>query len=232
MSSNDYQKISEQGLWKNNVALVQLLGLCPLLAVTSTAANGIGLGLATLVTLILSNGIIAAIKDFVRAEIRLPVFVLIIASVVTLIELLMKAWFYDLYLILGIFIPLIVTNCSIIGRAESFASKNNVKASIVDGFMMGLGFLIILFILGSAREMIGSGTLFQNIDLMFGPASQFLTIHFSDTYHGFLLAVLPPGAFIGLALLIVLKNLFDSKVKEHKNKPSVTINTDGLKPNS
>lgn len=229
MSNNDYQQISEQGLWKNNVALVQLLGLCPLLAVTSTAANGIGLGLATLFTLVLSNGIIAAIKDFVRTEIRLPVFVLIIASVVTLIELLMKAWFFDLYLILGIFIPLIVTNCAIIGRAESFASKNNVKASVVDGFMMGLGFLIILFILGSAREIIGSGTLFHNIDLMFGPASHALFIQFNDSYQGFLLAILPPGAFIGLALLIVLKNIYDDKVKSKTKSTSVEINADSLK---
>ncbi len=228
MSNNDYQQISKQGLWKNNVALVQLLGLCPLLAVTSTAANGIGLGLATLFTLVLSNGIIAAIKDFVRAEIRLPVFVLIIASVVTLIELLMKAWFFDLYLILGIFIPLIVTNCAIIGRAESFASKNNVKASIVDGFMMGLGFLIILFILGAVREIIGSGTLFQNIDLMFGVSSQFLTIQFSESYQGFLLAILPPGAFIGLALLIVIKNLYDEKMKAQTKTKPLDINTEGL----
>jgi len=214
MSSNDYQHITEQGLWKNNVALVQLLGLCPLLAVTSTAANGIGLGLATLATLILSNGIIAAIKDIVRKEIRLPVYVLIIASVVTLIELLMKAWFFDLYLILGIFISLIVTNCSIIARAESFASKNDVLASIVYGFMMGFGFLVILFILGAAREIIGSGTLFHNIDLMFGPSTQFLTIQFNESYDGFLLAVLPPGAFIGLGLLIVIKNLYDDRAKQ------------------
>ena len=229
MSNNDYQEISRQGLIKNNVALVQLLGLCPLLAVTSTAANGIGLGLATLFTLVISNGIIAAIKDFVRSEIRLPVFVLIIASVVTLIELLMKAWFFDLYLILGIFIPLIVTNCAIIGRAESFASKNNVKASIVDGFMMGFGFLIILVILGAAREIIGSGTLFHNIDLMFGPASQVLTIQFSESYQGFLLAVLPPGAFIGLALLIVLKNLYDERIKNQDKLSSIDINSDALK---
>ncbi len=229
MNNNDYRHISEQGLWKNNVALVQLLGLCPLLAVTSTAANGIGLGLATLFTLVISNSIIAAIKDFVRTEIRLPVFVLIIASVVTLIELLMQAWFFDLYLILGIFIPLIVTNCSIIGRAESFASKNNVKAAFVDGFMMGLGFLIILFILGAIREIIGSGTLFQNIDLMFGSASQFLTIQFNPSYQGFLLAILPPGAFIGLALLIVLKNLYDEKTRKKQKKQSVKINTNGLK---
>lgn len=214
MSSNDYQHITEQGLWKNNVALVQLLGLCPLLAVTSTAANGIGLGLATLATLILSNGIIAAIKDIVRKEIRLPVYVLIIASVVTLIELLMKAWFFDLYLILGIFIPLIVTNCSIIARAESFASKNDVPAAIVDGFMMGFGFLVILFILGAAREIIGSGTLFHNIDLMFGASTQFLTFQFNESYDGFLLAVLPPGAFIGLGLLIVIKNLYDDRAKQ------------------
>lgn len=229
MNQVDYKNIIEQGLWKNNVALIQLLGLCPLLAVTSTAANGIGLGLATLFTLVLSNGIISAIKDFVRAEIRLPVFVLIIASVVTLIELLMKAWFFDLYLILGIFIPLIVTNCSIIGRAESFASKNNVLSSILDGFMMGLGFLIILLILGSAREIIGSGTLFHNIDLMFGESAQFLTIQFNESYQGFLLAILPPGAFIGLGLLIVLKNLYDANAKARLKQHNVAINTDGLK---
>ncbi len=232
MSTTDYRDISQQGLWNNNVALVQLLGLCPLLAVTSTAANGIGLGLATLFTLVLSNGIIAAIKDFARPEIRLPLFVLIIASVVTLIELLMKAWFFDLYLILGIFIPLIVTNCAIIGRAESFASKNSVSASVVDGFMMGFGFLVILFILGAAREIIGSGTLFHNIDLMFGEASNILTIQFNESYNGFLLAILPPGAFIGLALLIVLKNLYDAKVKQKNISNKLTINIDSLNSNN
>lgn len=218
MNESPYQKITIDGLWKNNVALVQLLGLCPLLAVTNTATNGVGLGLATMATLILSNGIIAAIKDFARPEIRLPAFVLIIASVVTLIELLMKAWVYDLYLILGIFIPLIVTNCSIIGRAESFASKHSVKESVLDGFMMGLGFFIILVILGSAREIIGSGTLFNNIDLMFGESAKVLTIQLNDSYHGFLLAVLPPGAFFGLALLIVVKNLIESRQKQIKTQ--------------
>lgn len=200
------------GLWTNNVALVQLLGLCPLLAVTSTTINGIGLGLATMITLILSNGLVSAVRDIVRKEVRLPVFVLIIASIVTVIELVMKAWFYDLFLVLGIFIPLIVTNCSIIGRAEGFASKNPVMISLLDGFMMGLGFLIVLTVLGLMREVIGFGTIFAQADLMFGPAAHALLITLSDDYGGFLLAILPPGAFFGLALLIVGKNIIESRI--------------------
>ncbi len=205
-------EITNNGLWTSNVALVQLLGLCPLLAVTSTLVNGIGLGIATMVTLILSNTLVSLIRGFVRNEVRLPVFVLIIACVVTMIELLMKAFFYDLYLVLGIFIPLIVTNCAIIGRAEGFASKNPVAASALDGFMMGMGFLIILALLGGMREIIGFGTLFTNANLMFGEAASALTIVFNTDYGGFLLAILPPGAFFGLAILIVIKNVID----EHK----------------
>ena len=148
-------EITKNGLWHNNVALVQLLGLCPLLAVTSTVINGLGLGIATLITLVMSNSIVSSIRGLVRKEVRLPVFVLIIASVVTVIELTMKALFYDLYLVLGIFIPLIVTNCAIIGRAEGFASRNPIGASALDGFMMGLGFLLVLVLLGALREIIG-----------------------------------------------------------------------------
>lgn len=203
--------ITRQGLWKNNVALVQLLGLCPLLAVTSTTINGIGLGLATLVTLVLSNTLVSMVRDVVRQEVRLPVFVLIIASIVTIIELLMKAWFYDLFLVLGIFIPLIVTNCSIIGRAEGYASRNPVGASALDGFMMGLGFLIVLTLLGMLREILGFGTLFSQADLMFGESAKNLKITLNDDYGGFLLAILPPGAFFGLALLIVAKNLIEDR---------------------
>ena len=202
-------EITRNGLWSNNVALVQLLGLCPLLAVTSTLVNGIGLGLATLITLVLSNTIVSLIRDFVRKEVRLPVFVLIIASVVTIIELCMKALFYDLYLVLGIFIPLIVTNCAIIGRAEGFASRNPVGPAALDGLMMGTGFLAVLALLGAMREIIGFGTLFANADLMFGAGAHGLTIEFNPDYPGFLLAVLPPGAFFGLALLIVAKNWLD-----------------------
>ena len=209
-----HTEISRNGLWRNNVALVQLLGLCPLLAVTSTVVNGIGLGIATLITLVMSNSIVSLIRGFVRNEVRLPVFVLIIASVVTIIELTMKAMFYDLYLVLGIFIPLIVTNCAIIGRAEGFASKNPVLPSALDGLMMGLGFLVVLALLGAIREIIGFGTLFAHAELMFGETARSLTIVFDDDYPGFLLAVLPPGAFFGLALLIVGKNWLDLQPRE------------------
>jgi len=209
ISTNQTAVISKNGLWTNNVALVQLLGLCPLLAVTGTVINGLGLGIATLITLVLSNSIVSLIRPWLKSEIRIPVFVLIIASIVTSIELIMNAWFHELHLILGIFIPLIVTNCSIIARAEAFASKNNLFDSALDGLMMGLGFALVLVVLGGLREMIGLGTLFANAQLMFGSMGESMTLTFSENYSGFLLAVLPPGAFIGLGLLIALKNVID-----------------------
>ena len=208
---NSIPTIIRDGLWTNNVGLVQVLGICPLLAVTGTFVNGLGLGLATLITLVASNVTISMIRKLVRPEVRIPVFVLVIASIVTIIELSMSAWFYDLYKVLGIFIPLIVTNCSIIGRAEAFASKNTVGRSFVDGFSMGFGFLLVLVALGTMREIIGHGTLFAQAHLMFGEAARSMTIHFVDSYHGFLLAVLPPGAFIGLGLLIAMKNVIDKR---------------------
>ncbi len=223
--SNNASEISRQGLWNNNVALVQLLGLCPLLAVTSTTINGIGLGLATLITLVLSNSVVSLIRNVVRSEVRLPVFVLIIASIVTIIELIMQAWFYDLYLVLGIFIPLIVTNCSIIGRAEGFASRNPLGASALDGFMMGLGFLLVLVVLGAMREVIGSGTILAHADLMFGAAATALKITVFDDYGGFIIAVLPPGAFFGLALLIVGKNLIEQRILSPITAPLDTAKT-------
>ena len=206
-------KIIKDGLWTNNVALVQLLGLCPLLAVTNTFINGLGLGLATMLTLVASNMSVSAIRHWIKPEIRIPVFVLIIASVVTTIELCMNAWFHELYLVLGIFIPLIVTNCSIIARAEAFASKNNLTDSALDGFTMGLGFTFVLVVLGSLREALGTGSIFSNANLMFGESAKQMLIVFSDDYPGFLLAILPPGAFIGLGLLIALKNIVDRKQK-------------------
>jgi len=211
VSTNQTTAITKTGLWTNNVALVQLLGLCPLLAVTGTIINGLGLGIATLITLVLSNSIVSLIRPWLKSEIRIPIFVLIIASIVTTIELIMNAWFHELYLVLGIFIPLIVTNCSIIARAEAFASKNNLFDSALDGFMMGLGFTLVLVVLGGMREMIGLGTLFANAQLMFGDLGESMTLTFSEDYPGFLLAVLPPGAFIGLGLLIALKNIIDKR---------------------
>jgi len=222
ISKNTYAEISRNGLWKNNVALVQLLGLCPMLAVTGTVINGLGLGIATLLTLVLSNSVVSLIRPWLKSEIRIPIFVLIIASIVTTIELMMNAWLHDLYLILGIFIPLIVTNCSIIARAEAFASKNNLIDSALDGFMMGLGFTFILVLLGGLREAIGLGTLFANAQLLFGDMGEALKITLIDDYSGFLLAILPPGAFIGLGLLIALKNVIDKRQLERtaaKNSP-------------
>jgi len=204
-------KIVKNGLWGNNVALVQLLGLCPLLAVSGTFINGLGLGLATMLTLVASNASVSIIRHWVRPEVRIPIFVLIIASIVTTIELAMNAWFHELFLILGIFIPLIVTNCSIIARAESFASKNTVFDSALDGFMMGMGFLLVLVTLGTLREVIGAGTLFANAHLMFGEGARSMLLTLGDDYPGFLLAVLPPGAFIGLGLLIAIKNHIDRR---------------------
>ena len=206
-----YSSIIYNGLWVNNPAFVQLLGLCPLLAVSNTVINGLGLGLATTLTLIASNMMVSMIRHWVRPEIRIPAFVLIIASTVTIIELSMNAWFHELYNILGIFIPLIVTNCAIIARAEAFASKNTVSRSVLDGLFMGLGFTAVLVTLGAMREVIGFGTLFQQAHLMFGEGARDLTIHLFDNYRGYLLAILPPGAFIGLGILIAGKNIIDKK---------------------
>lgn len=215
---NAYNQIIKEGLWKNNPALVQLLGLCPLLAVTNTVINGLGLGLATTLTLVASNGIISTLRHQIPDEARLPVFVMIIASIVTAIELSMNAWFHDLYLILGIFIPLIVTNCSIIGRAEAFAARNAVRPALLDGLMMGLGFTAVLVLLGGMRELIGQGTLLSQADLMFGEAAKSLSVAVFEDYRGFLMALLPPGAFIGLGLIVALKNTLDARLEKRQKQ--------------
>lgn len=207
-----WRKIMLDGLWHNNPGLVQLLGLCPLMAVTTNLINGLGLGIATLVTLMTSNLLISLFRDYFREEIRIPVFVLIIAATVTAIELLMQAFFHDLHRILGIFIPLIVTNCIIIGRAEAYASRHEPAHAWLDGLMMGLGFLAVLVVLGGLRELLANGTLFAEAHLMFGEAARGLTLHISEHFHGLLLAALPPGAFIGLGLLLALKNWLDQRM--------------------
>ena len=211
MSNTTFSSIVSDGLWHNNPGTVQLLGLCPLLAVTTNVVNGLGLGLATLLTLLASNGIVSTIRNIVRAEIRIPVFVLIIASVVTVIELTMNAWLHDLYKVLGIFIPLIVTNCAIIGRAESFASRNPLDRALLDALAMGVGFTLVLVTLGGMRELIGQGTLLSQAHMMFGEAGRTFTLTLVDDYRGFLLAILPPGAFIGLGFIIAGVNLINSR---------------------
>ncbi len=216
--NSEYQELTVQGLWKNNPAIVQLLGLCPLLAVTGTAINGLGLGLATMLVLLGSNITVSLVRNFVPNEIRIPIFVMVIASFVTVIELLMHAYTYGLYQVLGIFIPLIVTNCAIIGRAEAYASKNPVNYAAFDGLLMGLGFTLVLVLLGAMREILGLGTLFSGANLLFGEWAKDFTIHIYQTDANFLLAVLPPGAFIGLGFIIAGKNIIDNYVEQRHQK--------------
>jgi electron transport complex protein RnfE len=218
MSTASYKEISVNGLWKNNPALVQLLGLCPLLAVTGSVVNALGLGLATLMVLICSNIAVSLIRNLVSDAIRLPAFVMIIASFTTCIELLMKAYAFELYQILGIFIPLIITNCSILGRADAFASKNPILPSAIDGLTMGVGFAAVLVVLGAMREVIGSGTLFANMDLLFGAGAKAWKMTVFADYPGFLVAILPPGAFLFTGLLIALKNIIDGMLKAREER--------------
>lgn len=221
---SSYQTIVKEGLWTKNPALVQLLGLCPLLAVTGSVVNALGLGLATMLVLTGSNLAVSLIRNKVSEVIRLPAFVMIIATFTTCTELLMKAYTYELYLILGIFIPLIVTNCTILGRAEAFASKNAPLPSVMDGLMMSAGFGAVLLVLGALREVIGSGTLFANMELLLGPATASWEIQVLPWDSGLLIAVLPPGAFLIAGMLIALKNMIDKKLNQRRltSQPVVT----------
>ncbi|NAZ68554.1 electron transport complex subunit E [Vibrio toranzoniae] len=215
---NEHKTLIKNGMWANNPALVQLLGLCPLLAVSSTVTNALGLGIATLLVLVGSNVCVSLVRNHVPKEVRIPVFVMIIASLVTCVQLLMNAYAYGLYLSLGIFIPLIVTNCIIIGRAEAFASKNEVLPAAQDGFWMGLGMTSVLVVLGAMREVIGNGTLFDGADLLLGDWASVLRIQIFEFDNSFLLALLPPGAFIGVGFLIALKNIIDNQAKARQPK--------------
>lgn len=214
-NSIDYQDIVEKGLWKNNPALVQVLGLCPLLAVSASVVNALGLGLATLMVLTASNTAVSLIRNQISDTIRLPAFVMIIASLVSCIELLMKAYTYELYQILGIFIPLIVTNCAVLGRAEAFASKNKILPAALDGFMMGLGFTLVLVCVGAIREVLGTGMIFNNMQLLFGDIALNWKLNLlGQNYPGVILALLPPGAFIVVGFLMAGKNVVDAHLKK------------------
>ena len=217
MAEVTYRDLSLNGLWKNNPAIVQLLGLCPLLAVTGSVVNAIGLGVATILVLVCSNTSVSLIRNIVSDAVRLPAFVMIIAAAVTCIELLMQAFAYELYQILGIFLPLITTNCVILGRADGFAAKNRLGPSLYDGLIMGVGFTCVLVLLGALRELSGTGALFANMDLLFGPAAQHWKIVVFPDYQPFLLAILPPGAFIFTGLIIAAKNLIDDRIKKRQD---------------
>lgn len=219
--SESYRKIMRDGIWDNNIVFSQYLALCPLLAVTVTATNGLGMGLATLAVLISTNAIVSATRHLIPSEVRIPIFVLLIAAVVTVVDMLMDAWLHELHKVLGLFIPLIVTNCAILGRAESFASRQPVASSLWDGLMMGLGFTMALVVLGAAREIASAGTLFANASLLLGDGFKFIELTLIPDYKGFLLMALPPGGFIMLAFIIAGKRLLDRKRTANKTQAAL-----------
>lgn len=221
MSQN--KALMKDGMWANNPALVQLLGLCPLLAVSATVTNALGLGIATLLVLVGSNLTVSLVREWVPKDVRIPIFVMIIASLVTCVQLLMNAYAFGLYQSLGIFIPLIVTNCIIIGRAEAFASKNMPLPSVLDGFWMGMGMTAALFVLGAIREILGNGTLFDGADRLLGDWAAGLRIEIFHTNSPFLLAILPPGAFLAVGFLIAAKNVIDARQAKKQPKEKVVI---------
>jgi electron transport complex protein RnfE len=210
MISKDIRDIVYDSLWRQNPGVVQILGMCPTLAISTSLVNGLSLGLATAIVMALASSAVAIVRNFIPHAIRIPVFILIIATLVTIVDLLMHAYVLALYKVLGIFIPLIVVNCIVLARVEAFASKRSVGHSFLDGLMMGLGLTLVLVALGSMREIAGKGTLFSGIDLALGPSASGLVLHVLPHYQGALLAVLPPGAFIGLGLLIAARNWIEA----------------------
>jgi electron transport complex protein RnfE len=209
-----YARITREGLWNNNVVFAQMLALCPTLAVTSSATNGLGMGLASTAVLLLSNIIISSVRQFISPEVRIPVYIVLIATLVTLVDMSLNAWAHELYKVLGLYIALIVVNCAILGRAEAFASKNSVFDSALDGLMMGIGFTLSLVVIGGVREVFGSGTLFANAHLLLGPAFSFLEMTIVPEYKGYLMMILPPGGFMVVGLLLAWKRVLDARRAE------------------
>lgn len=214
MANVTYQSIIRDGLLDKNVVFAQMLALCPTLAVTSTATNGLGMGLATTFVLAASGALISAFRNYISEEVRIPVFILLIATVVTLVDMAMNAWVHDLYKVLGLFIPLIVTNCVVLGRAEAFASKNPVPFSTFDGLMMGVGFTLALVAIGAIREILGSGTLFANASGLLGEMFSFMELTLIQDYKGFLLMILPPGGFLTLGFLLAARQNAQIRAKQ------------------
>ena len=212
--------ILREGLWDNNVVLAQMLGMCPTMALTSSATNGLGMGLATTAVLAVSNGLIASIRHWVSPHVRIPVFIVLIAGLVTLVDLSLNAWLHDLYKVLGLYIALIVANCAVLGRAEAFAQKSPVLASAVDGAAMGLGFTFALTLMGAIREILGSGTLFSNAHLLLGPSFAFLETAVIPQYKGYLMMILPPGGFLVLGFLIAGRRIIEARREAERRLPT------------
>ena len=210
MTRDELRRIAENGVWKQNTSLVQILGLCPLLAVTTNLVNGVMLSLATILVMAISGFVIASLRNLIPHEIRIPVFILIVAALVTVVDLLFNAFLHNLYLVLGIFIPLIVTNCIVLARVEAYAAKNDPLTSTFDGVMMGIGLVWVLAVLGGMRELLGAGTLFSGIEMILPGASAWNV--FGDDYPGFLIAILPPGAFFALGMLIAAFNAINVRL--------------------
>ena len=208
------RQILKDGLWGNNIVFSQLLGMCPAMAVTTCGTNGLGMGLATTAVLVCANMIISSLRNFVSQQVRIPVFIVLIATLVTLVDMSLNAWMHDLYRVLGLFIALIVVNCAVLGRAESFASRNGVLASAFDGLCMGLGFTLALTAIGLIRELIGAGTLFSQASLLLGPNFAFLETTVLPNYGGVLMMILPPAGFLVLSLMLAAKQAYERRLAE------------------
>ncbi len=215
----EFAKITRDGLWDNNIVFSQSIGLCPLLAVTGTATNGLGMGLATLAVLVACNALISYVRALIPSEIRIPIFVVLIAMIVTLVDMLMNAWLHEMHKVLGLFIPLIVTNCAILGRAEAYASRHPVAEATMDGVMMGLGFTLALVVLGAAREILGAGTVFASASLLMGESFSWMETVLIPQYKGFLLMALPPGGFLMLGFILAGKKIIDRRLAARTTRP-------------
>ena len=226
MTPQQFRDITHNGLWKQNAGLAQLLGLCPILAISTSMVNAVSLGLATILVMALANLAVSALRNFIPYEIRIPVFILIIAALVTVVDLSFNAYLHDLYLVLGIFIPLIVTNCIVLARVEAYAAKNDPLTSTIDGVMMGVGLVWVLALLGGLRELLGAGTLLSGIEMII-PGTSAINV-FGDDYPGFLIAILPPGAFFALGCLIAAFNAINANLaaRAHRRPPPATASTD------
>jgi Na+-translocating ferredoxin:NAD+ oxidoreductase subunit E len=221
--SNEYVRIAKDGLWNNNIVFAQILGMCPTMAVTGSATNGLGMGLATTAVLVVANALVSMVRNVVTPDVRIPVYIVIIATLVTLVDVSINAWAHDLYKVLGLYIALIVANCAVLGRAEAYAQKASILPAAMDGLMMGLGFTFALTLIGGIREVIGGGTLFSNAHLLLGSSFAFLETTLIPGYRGYLLFILPPGGFLVLGFLLAGKRILDRRLAERRDAAALSL---------